>query len=111
MSVVTGDRDSLTLPPTPGRRVPRRNISGGGVPWRLVQDWDTGNTSRGRIRELMADQVTRGAMVDRGTQEAMAGPPPGPRPQPRPGLYDRSPTTPPKKILGESRGPQGPPWA
>ncbi len=40
---------SVTLPPPPGRRVPRRNRNtgeGGWAPWRLMQGRDTGEASR-----------------------------------------------------------------
>ncbi len=44
---------SVTLPPPPGRRVPRRSINtgeGGWATWRLLQDRDTGKASRADLR-------------------------------------------------------------
>ncbi len=43
----------VTLPPPPGRRVPRRSINtgeGGWAPWRLMLDRDTGKASRADLR-------------------------------------------------------------
>ncbi len=44
---------SVTLPPPPGRRVPRRSINtgkGGWAPWRLMQARDTGKASMADLR-------------------------------------------------------------
>ncbi len=87
---------SVTVPPPPGRRVPRRNSNtreGGWAPWRLEIGRDLREASRAGqgtpgamagleareamadpgLREAMAEQETREAMADPGLREAMAG--------------------------------------
>ncbi len=69
----------VTLPPPPGRRVPRRNSNtgeGGWAPWKLVIGRDSGEASRADpgTREAIAGLEARGAMADPGTREAMADP-------------------------------------
>ncbi len=69
----------MTVPPPPGRRVPRRNNKtweGGWAPWMSVEDMDTGRASRAEpeIQEAMAGQEVQEAMADPGLREAMADP-------------------------------------
>ncbi len=78
----------VTLPPPPGRRVPRRNSNTGEGGWFALEagDWqrlwesfqggsgDSGEASRADpgTREAMADPGTREAMAEQETREAMA---------------------------------------
>ncbi len=69
----------MTVPPPPGRRVPRRNNKtweGGWAPWMSVEDINTGKASRvePEIQEALADPGLREAMADPGFREAMADP-------------------------------------
>ncbi len=93
------ERQSLTLLPPPGRRVPRlatSNGEGGWVLWRppgrrpFREPWRIrGHGRQWRSREL--GRPWRSSLQGRG-------------PSPRLGLYGRSPTTPQKTFLGGSRG-------
>ncbi len=78
-SVMEDTGHSLTVPPPPGRRVPRRNNKtweGGWAPWMSEEDMDKGKASMADpgLREAMADPGLREAMADPGLREAVADP-------------------------------------